>query len=146
MAPILIFWLVVGASSESPWQDLKLSIEKDRYTSSDTVTLCRVRVENHGTRSWPGRLLRFEAQALEGATVAARETGHFGLSIKPHEALETLVAFPGRYDRFEVHPLTSAPHSEVYGKARGSSGRSKSQRNGHRHSVRPKHGRKSGRH
>jgi len=91
-----------------PWRDLSLSIEKDRSTSSDHVTLCRVRVINHGSRTWPGRSLRFEARALDGGVVVATERGRFGLSLPPRGTLETIVGFVGRYDRFEVSPLPDA--------------------------------------
>src|SRR6202162_4152571 len=94
-----------ASSTDLPWQDLALSIEKDRSTSSDTVTLCRVRVVNRGSHTWPGRRVRFEAAAVEAGVVMARERGRFGLSLSPHDALETLIAFNGSYDRFEVRPL-----------------------------------------
>jgi hypothetical protein len=113
-------------SAELPWQDLALSIEKDRSTSSDTVTLCRVRVVNRGSHTWPGRRVRFEAVAIEAGVVLARERGHFGLSLSPHDALETLIAFNGIYDRFEVRPLfkdTRNPDSK--GRHRGSKGKKK---------------------
>ena len=92
-------------SAELPWQDLALSIERDSSTSSDTVTLCRVRVVNRGPHVWPGRNVRFEAVAVKGGVVLARERGRFGLSLAPHDTLETLIAFHGLYDRFEVRPL-----------------------------------------
>jgi hypothetical protein len=92
-------------ATDPPWQDLALSIEKDRSTSSDTVTLCRVRVVNRGSHTWPGRNVRFEAAAVEAGVVMARERGRFGLSLAPHDTLETLIAFNGFYDRFEVRPL-----------------------------------------
>src|ERR1700693_841614 len=92
-------------SADLPWQDLALSIEKDRSTSSDTVTFCRVRVVNRGSHTWPGRKVRFEAAAVEAGVVMARERGRFGLSLAPHDALETLIAFNGLYDRFEVRAL-----------------------------------------
>jgi hypothetical protein len=118
MTPIFWFCLALAPAGPQPfWQDLTLSIEKDRYSSSDTVTLCRVRVENHGGHTWPGRSLRFEARALEGGTAVARETGRFGLSLAPHETLETLVAFLGLYDRFEVRPLSDSPPPEARKKA-----------------------------
>jgi hypothetical protein len=108
MNPIyFLFALFVSpaSSTDLPWQDLALSIEKDRSTSSDTVTLCRVRVVNRGSHTWPGRNVRFEAVAIEGGVVLARERGRFGLSLSPHDTLETLIAFNGLYDRFEVRPL-----------------------------------------
>ena len=49
--------------------------------------------------------MRFEAHALEAGVVMARERGRFGLSLAPHDSLETLVAFQGVYDRFEVSSL-----------------------------------------
>ena len=91
--------------ADLPWQDLALSIERDSSTSSDTVTLCRVRVVNRGPHIWPGRNVRFEAVAVKGGVVLARERGRFGLSLAPHDTLETLIAFHGLYDRFEVRPL-----------------------------------------
>ena len=109
MNPIFLFLALVApapaSSTDLPWQDLALSIEKDRSTSSDRVTLCRVRVVNRGPHTWPGRNVRFEALALEGGVVMARERGRFGLSLSPHDSLETLLAFHGLYDRFEVRPL-----------------------------------------
>ncbi len=127
MTPIFWLWLALApADLQLAWQDLTLSIEKDRYSSSDTITLCRVRVVNHGGHTWSGSDLRFEARALEGGTAVARETGRFGLSLAPHEALETLVAFVGLYDRFEVRPLPGSPSKEARKKAHGGSSHSKS--------------------
>ena len=109
MAPILFLLLALAAASpddsDLPWRDLVLSIEKDRSVSSDTATLCRVRVVNRGGHTWQGRRVRFEAHALEAGVVMARERGRFGLSLAPHDSLETLVAFQGVYDRFEVSSL-----------------------------------------
>jgi hypothetical protein len=109
MTPILFLALALAAASpdtsDLPWQDLVLSIEKDRSVSSDTATLCRVRVVNRGSHTWQGRRVRFEAAAVEAGVVMARERGRFGLSLSPHDALETLIAFNGTYDRFEVRPL-----------------------------------------
>ncbi len=99
---VLALW---AAPQELPWQDLVFSIEQDFSTSSDAVTLCRVRVVNRGDRSWPGRRIRFEALAVEGGIVMAREQGRFGLWLAPHDELETVIAFHGRYRRFEVRPL-----------------------------------------
>jgi hypothetical protein len=110
MISIFLFSLALGAASpgtpDLPWQDLALSIEKDRSTSSDTVTLCRVLVVNRGSHAWPGRAVRFEAVAIQGGVAMARERGRFGLSLAPHGTLETLIAFHGLYDRFEVRPLS----------------------------------------
>ncbi len=109
MAPILFLALALAAaspdSSNLPWQDLVLSIEKDRSVSSDTATLCRVRVVNRGGHTWQGRLVRFEAAAVEAGVVVARERGRFGLTLSPHDTLETVIAFQGLFDRFEVRPL-----------------------------------------
>ena len=113
-------------SADLPWQDLALSIEKDRSTSSDTITLCRVRVVNRGSHTWPGRHVRFEAVAIEGGVVLARERGRFGLSLSPHDALETMIAFNGLYDRFEVRPLIKdAGEPDSKGRRRGSRSRKK---------------------
>jgi hypothetical protein len=109
MAPILFLSLALLAAppdnADLPWQDLVLSIEKDRFVSSDTATLCRVRVVNRGGRTWQGRHIRFEAAAVQAGAVVARERGRFGLTLAPHDSLETVIAFQGLYDRFEVRPL-----------------------------------------
>ena len=109
MAPILFLSLALVAASpddaDLPWRDLVLSIEKDRSVSSDTATLCRVRVVNRGGHTWQGRRVRFEAVALEAGVVVARERGRFGLTLSPHDTLETVIAFQGLFDRFEVRPL-----------------------------------------
>jgi hypothetical protein len=86
------------------WGELALSIDEDRGVSSDHVTLCRVRVVNHGRSVWPGRRITFEARALRGGVVHETRTGRFGLTLGPHETLETVVGFEGRYERFEVSP------------------------------------------
>ncbi len=88
-----------------PWGELSLTIERDHSTSSDQATLCRVRVVNHGGRSWPGRSIAFEARAIQGGTVVASERGRFGLTLAPYGMLETLIGFNGRYDRFEVEAV-----------------------------------------
>jgi len=93
---------LVSPPSGVPWSELSLSIERDHSTSSDQATLCRVRVVNHGGRSWPGRSIAFEARAIQGGTVVASERGRFGLTLAPYGTLETLIGFNGRYDRFEV--------------------------------------------
>jgi hypothetical protein len=109
MAPIFLFSLAIAAASpdgsDLPWRDLVLSIEKDRSVSSDTATLCRVRVVNRGAHTWQGRLVRFEAAAVEAGVVMARERGRFGSALSPHGSLETAIAFQGLFDRFEVRPL-----------------------------------------
>lgn len=120
MNPSLLFSLILAAAASAfPWAELSLSIEKDQYTSSDQMTLCRVRVVNHGSRTHPGRSLRFEARALEGGVVVARERGRFGLSLPPRGSLETLIGFVGRYDRFEVEPVEGDEGAPRRGKRRG---------------------------
>ena len=105
MVSFLPFLFAVAAGLlPVPWNELALSIEEDRGVSSDHVTLCRVRVVNHGRSSWPGRRLTFEARALRAGVVHETRTGRFGLTLGPHETLETLIGFEGRYDRFEVAP------------------------------------------
>ena len=107
--------LVLGLGSVAPPPDaavpageIALSIERDWQTSGDRTTLCRVRATNHGPRSWAGRSIAFEARALSGAMVVARERGRFGLVLEPYGSLETLIGFEGRFDRFEVVPLRGA--------------------------------------
>jgi hypothetical protein len=106
---ILALGSVVSApAGEVPAGEVALSIERDWQTSSDRVTLCRVRATNHGPRSWPGRSIGFEARALSGAAVVARERGRFGLVLEPYGSIETLIGFEGRFDRFEVVPIRGA--------------------------------------
>ena len=105
------------------WSELALSIEEDRGVSSDHVTLCRVRVVNHGRSTWPGRRLTFEARALRAGRVHESRAGRFGLTLGPHETLETLVAFEGRYDRFEVSPKEGRGEAEGRGRRRSKSAR-----------------------
>jgi hypothetical protein len=61
MFPALALSLLflAGDPSDDPWIEVHLSIARDPYTSSDQVTLCRVRAVNHGGRRWPGRALAF---------------------------------------------------------------------------------------
>jgi hypothetical protein len=110
MISILFLSLALAAASpddaDLPWRDLVLAIEKDHSVSSDTVTLCRVRVVNRGVHTWQGRHVRFEAAAVEAGVVVARERGRFGLTLSPHGTLETVIAFEGLFDRFEVRPLS----------------------------------------
>ena len=125
---VILFLSILFSSADPPWQDLVLSIEKDHSTSSDTVTLCRVRVVNHGAQTWPGRNVRFEAMALDAGVIMARERGRFGLSISPHGTLETLIAFHGLYDRFEVRLLSrdaDSSRSKKRGGKRAKSSRKK---------------------
>ena len=132
MNPFLLLSFLLQAAD--PAQDhrgeIRLSIARDPYTSSDQVTLCRVRATNEGSRRWAGRTLRFEARAIDGATVV-RERGRFGLVLEPHGSLETLIALPGRHDRFEVELLPSGPsRSDTDQKSRRRS-------SGHRSRKRP---------
>jgi hypothetical protein len=104
---VLLLFLVEpsSAADDDPWAEVRLTIARDPYTSSDAATLCRVRVVNMGGRSWSGRSLRFEARARAGTRVV-RQRGRFGLELPPYGSLETLVALPGRHDRLEVVPIT----------------------------------------
>lgn len=105
---VLLLFLVEPASAadDDPWAEVRLTISRDPYTSSDEATLCRVRAVNLGGRSWSGKTLRFEARARAGTRVV-RQRGRFGLELPPYGSLETLVALPGRHDRLEVVPITS---------------------------------------
>jgi hypothetical protein len=109
------------------WSELSLSIEQDRSVSSDQATLCRVRVVNHGSSTWSGRRLVFEARGLRDGRVHDVRTGRFGLTLGPRETLETVVGFLGRYDRFEVSPKDGSESYEG-----GSSGRRSRRRSGKR--------------
>ena len=117
---LLVFLLLAAASAPAPNPgEIRLTIARDPYTSSDHVTLCRVRATNEGSRTWSGKRLRFEARAVD-ANPPVRERGRFGLELPPHGYLETLIALPGRHDRFEVELLVpSASRDEPERKARG---------------------------
>ena len=104
MTPILLLCIRLAFVSQPPWEELSLSIAQEIGIASDTVTLCRVRVVNHGSRAWPGRQIRFVAEALEGGRVVESARGRFGLSLAPHETLETLIGFGGSYRHFQVRP------------------------------------------
>ena len=107
MNPILLLLPVLLSSADLPVPrpgEIRLTIARDPYTSSDHVTLCRVRATNDGSRSWPGRMLRFEARATDVVPVV-RQRGRFGLELSPYGSLETLIALPGRHNRFEVELL-----------------------------------------
>jgi len=121
---LLALMVALFASPADPvrWQELVLSIRPDPYTSSDTVTLCRVRVVNNGGGSWPGRRLRFEARALADGRVVERQIGRFGITLAPREALETIVAFSGSYRTFEVVPCLGRDCSDG-GRSHRSGGR-----------------------
>lgn len=113
MNPILALCLLFLTADlpASPWGEVRLTIFRDPYTSSDQVTICRVRADNLGGRSWSGRALVFEARALGGGA-QERARGRFGLVLAPYGSLETLIALPGRHDRFEVVPIEPKGPSE----------------------------------
>src|SRR5262245_60445387 len=115
---LFLYFLLQSASSEPPWSDLTLTIERAPGYSSDLVTVCLVRVVNHGSRTWPGRTLHFEARAIDGGVVVERARGRFGHSLPPQGTLETLVSFSAPYSRFEVGPAATS--------SSGSGGRSRS--------------------
>ncbi|HEY1251306.1 MAG TPA: hypothetical protein VGH97_08955 [Thermoanaerobaculia bacterium] len=110
--PFLLLSALLLAAEVSPSDpapspgEIRLSIARDPYVSSDQVTLCRVRAVNGGSRTWTGKNLRFEARAID-ATPIVRQRGRFGLELTPYGTLETVVALPGRHDRFEVELLDS---------------------------------------
>jgi hypothetical protein len=107
MHPILalpLLFLLAGDAPDHTRGEIRLTVFRDPYTSSDQVTLCRVRADNQGGRRFSGRALAFEVRAV-GASPAVRVRGRFGLTLEPYGSLETLVALPGRHDRFEVAPL-----------------------------------------
>jgi hypothetical protein len=119
---LTVLWLLAGDAPEAPWSHVRLTVFRDPYVSSDQVTLCRVRADNLGNRSWPGRDLAFEVRA-QGSGVSARARGRFGLTLEPHGSLETLVALPGRHDRLEVVPVAPRADGEREQKLRRKSGR-----------------------
>ena len=97
----------------SPWAEIRLTISRDPYTSSDQVTLCRVRARStSGSRTWPGRALALRGARASDGGPRCRERGRFGLELAPHGSLETLIALPGRHDRFEVVPLRRRAHAD----------------------------------
>ena len=122
---ILSLWLLFSAAPLEPvqWDQLALTIRVDPDTSSDWVTLCRVRVVNNGATSWPGRRLRFEARALRDGRVVERQRGRFGLVLGPHETLETVIGFSGSYRDFEIAPAEGRDLSENGRARRGGGGR-----------------------
>src|SRR5260370_42553870 len=97
MTPILLLCIRLAFVSQPPWEELSLSISQEIGISSDTVTLCRVRVVNHGSRAWPGRQIRFVAEALEGGRVVESARGRFGLTLAPPQTLEPLAGFTSSY-------------------------------------------------
>lgn len=109
MTILLLLLSLVSPEAASPSSEIALTIERDHGSSSDHVTLCRVRVVNYGGHSWSGRAIAFEARAIRDGAVAATERGRFGLTLLPYGSLETIIGFTGRFDRFEVSPALSAP-------------------------------------
>ena len=106
MTPIILFSVLFASiTADLPWQELTVTISPDPGVSSDVATLCRVRVENHGSHTWSGRRLAFEAEALEAGQPVERARGRFGLTLGPRETLETLIGFNGRFRDFRVRLL-----------------------------------------
>ena len=104
MIPILALLLMVlpeASPSDPPPEEIRLTVLRDPYTSSDQVTLCRVRADNLGSRRWSGRAIAFEVR-VPGTSPPVRARGRFGLTLEPYGSLETIVALSGRHDRFEV--------------------------------------------
>lgn len=124
MIPILLLSLRLASVSQPSWEELSLSISQEFGISSDTVTLCRVRVVNHGSRTWPGRQIQFVADALEAGRVVESARGRFGLSLAPHETLETLIGFSGSYRQFRVRPAEKGTDRSD-ARRRGSKGKGK---------------------
>jgi len=114
MFPIFALFLSAlasaGAPPEEPWIEVRLTVFRDPYISSEQVTTCRVRADNSGARSWSGRALAFEVCATGDRGACAR--GRFGLTLEPYGHLETVVVVPGRHDRFEVRPLRAHDREE----------------------------------
>jgi hypothetical protein len=126
----LLALVLASASEPLPVLDLALSIEEDRGFSGDHSTLCLVRVVNRGRSTLAGGDIGFEARAIREGRVAARQRGRFGLTLGPHETLETKVAFLGRFDRFEV-VLAEGDGRGSGGRKSGKSGKSgKSRKSG----------------
>ena len=111
MTILLLLLSLVSPEAASPSSEIALTIERDHGSSSDHITLCRVRVVNYGGRSWSGRAITFEARAIRDGAVAATERGRFGLTLLPYGSLETIIGFTGRFDRFEVSPAGGATFS-----------------------------------
>lgn len=123
MATLLpLLFAVAAGLLPVAWNELALSIEEDHGVSSDHVTLCRVRVVNHGSSTWPGRRITFEARALRAGRVYESRSGRFGLTLRPRETLETVIGFEGKYERFEVSPIEGSDSAKG-GSRRRSKGR-----------------------
>jgi len=117
LALSLVFLLAADPLPDRPWDEIRLTVFRDPYTSSDQVTLCRVRADNQGSKRWAGKALAFEVRVV-GASPAVRARGRFGHVLEPHGSLETLVALPGRHDRFEVAPLPGREQEDPEQKVR----------------------------
>jgi hypothetical protein len=138
MAPIVFFSFLLAlpvpdsSASDLPWHELAIHISAESGVSSDTATLCRVRVENHGIRTWSGRRLVFEAEALEGGQVVERARGRFGLTLGARETLETIIGFNGRFRDFRVRLLAKESLGTSTAKrgsrSKGSNGRKRRRR------------------
>lgn len=109
MTILFLLFSLVSPEAVAQSTELAFTIERDHGSSSDHVTLCRVRVVNYGARSWSGRAIAFEARAVRDGVVAATERGRFGLTLLPYSSLETMIGFTGRFDRFEVAPVGGGP-------------------------------------
>jgi hypothetical protein len=106
MTILFLLFSLVSPEAATPSSELAFTIERDHGGSSDHLTVCRVRVVNYGARSWSGRAIAFEARAIRDGAVAATERGRFGLTLAPYGSLETLIGFAGRFERFEVAPVS----------------------------------------
>ncbi|HEX4440511.1 MAG TPA: hypothetical protein VH854_10605 [Thermoanaerobaculia bacterium] len=122
---VVLLFLVPEPAPENPWVEVRLTITRDPYTSSDDATLCRVRAVNLGGRSWSGKALRFEARARAGSRVV-KQRGRFGGELAPYASMETIVALPGRHDRLDVVPVPVAADDASF--ERDPSGRRKTTR------------------
>ena len=125
MISLLVLSLLAVPAEDSapePWTEVRLTVFRDPYSSSDSATTCRVRADNSGARSWPGHGLVFEVRAV-GAERGARARGRFGLTLEPYGHLETLVVVPGRHDRFEVVPVRPHDRTEHESSPRRRTGR-----------------------
>jgi hypothetical protein len=118
--PLLL--LLAGDAPARPSQQIRLTVFRDPYTSSDQVTMCRVRADNLGGRRWSGRAIAFEVRALGEEPAHVR--GRFGLTLEPYGSLETLVALTGRHDRFEVVAVAPREPAEREQKVRRKPARS----------------------
>ena len=130
MTILLLLLSLVSPEAASPSSEIALTIERDHGSSSDHVTLCRVRVVNYGGHSWSGRAIAFEARAIRDGAVAATERGRFGLTLLPYGSLETIIGFTGRFDRFEVSPAAGAPSARRSRSGGSRGGDSRSRRKG----------------